>query len=253
MVSKKDVRKIIGIVLTIVGIGVLLYGLGLIPALEVKPLATLPTGEKAGIKVFALKTTPLAMVKPGSEAIWKVTIQNTGTSDWDSAWLIIRILKENAQVIKRACSHCPEGCTSCGWTGNCMMGYDTFLAEKCDSMCDSPQCREDICSVWELTYKTDGTWFRESDSVDCGSHIGNLDLGRIPAGSSKTVYIKVKVPSDLKTSRTILIGARAYVGGTYIIDDQQDTIDIFGANLVITFLGVLSLVAGLGMAIWGFR
>jgi hypothetical protein len=251
---KKEINIIIGLVLVAAGAFLLLHGTGYLALSAMpKPLATIPGVEgQVGISVSGSRVNPLAVTKPGSYAEWKITVSNTGTANWDDSWLIIRVAKPGSQIITRSCSACPSGCTYCGWTGDCVRGYDTFLAEKCDSYCDYSGCKEDICS-WDLQYKTDTTWVKETDSADCSTRIGSLDLGSIPAKTSKTVNIKLRIPSDATQSYTLLVGARAWISGTYIIDDKSDRIDIGGGNLVIEFVGILSLLSGLATAIIGIK
>jgi len=245
---RKRIWLMIGIIAMIVGAWLLLPAVG-IELPEFRPLATLPSGRKTGIRVRASKIDPLAMVRPGSWAEWSVSLENTGTADWDTSWLIVRIPKPGSVLIIRNCEACPAECTYCGWTGTCIRGYDEFLAEKCTIgayvYCDHKECREDICGVWKLTYDT--------TTATCTDYVGYVDMGPIPAGGSKTIRLKLQVPSTVTQSYILLIGARAGVEGVYIVAEDTETIDIFGANLVIAFIGLLSLFGGLGSIIYSLR
>jgi len=76
--------------------------------------------------------------------------------------------------------------------------------------------------------------------------------GKVSPGESKTAYLKLKVPSDAEGKYLLeIIASTAYGGKAYELARATDTIEIGTptGSMTITFLGALSLVAGLGLLV----
>jgi len=254
--KKEDVRKIVGVLLIAVGIVILLHGFGYIQFAVRKPLVTVPSGT-VGMEITSTAKSfslPLATVAPGAEYKWSITLRNTGTVNWDTFSTNLRIAKAYAQ--RSDCSLCQSPCTSCGYTcQNFIEGYKTYYADKCDSKCDYIECRESL-SGWKIYYSFDGsTWTDATPVLQDSGTILRYTGTNLNSGSSFTWYFKITAPSS--GNYYAIVNAIALIGSEnkYIIDSKVDTISVgtVSGELVLTFIGALSLIAGLGFALWGFK
>ena len=248
---KKIYRIAISSLLLIVGIALIVYGQNLLPSMSMGPLAMTPQG-KFGIAIETdIKSRPpfLATVAPGATYQWKVTLKNTGNINWDKGAYHLRIVKDGGTTITRTCSGCPSGCSTCGdiLTG-CAPGYDKFLVDKCDSKCDSTDCRIEL-TTWDMKFKTETT-----DWIDISSYeknrVLNFNLGGVPAGSSQTWYFKIRAPES--GYYYVIVTADAWVGSTRYEFSKQDTISVGTVNgdLTLTFLGALSLISAVATLVY---
>ena len=248
---KKIYRIAISSLLLIVGIALIVYGQNLLPSMSMGPLAMTPQG-KVGIAIETdIKSRPpfLATVAPGATYQWKVTFKNTGNVNWDKAVYHLRIVKDGGTTVWRSCTSCPSECSYCGWTAtNCAPGYDHFYADKCDSKCDTTECRIDLSS-WDMQIKKEGyDWYDISPYQE--NRVANFGWGTVSPGSTETWYFKLKAPQS--GYYHVIVGTTVWIGSTRYEFSKVDTISVGTVNgdLTLTFIGALSLISAVAALIY---
>ena len=237
--KKEDVRKIVGVLLIAVGIVILLHGFGYIQFAVRKPLVAIPSGT-VGMEITSTAKSfsfPLATVVPGATYKWSVTLKNTGTVDWTEPDFYLRMARDYTQKT----------------FSNAVPGYDKAYVDKCDSKIDDISCREDLIGTWKFMYSYDGQNWVEASVTD---RIFSVGYHTLNAGETKTWYFKITAPNNAQGNYYVIATGGAQVGtARYIIDSKVDTISVgtISGELVLTFIGSLSLIAGLGFALWGFK
>jgi hypothetical protein len=240
--KKEDTRKIVGVLLIVVGIVILLKGFGYLNLSLRKPLVAVPNGYAGmeittDVKSFSF---PLATVAPGATYKWSVTLKNTGTVDWTYPEFFLRIARDYTQ--KTFSSGVP--------------GYNTAYVDKCDSKVDDISCREDLIGTWKFQFSYDGQNWQDASSFiqDRVFKLGFYE--GLKAGEAKTFWFKITAPTNIQGNYYVIVTGLAQIGSTlYIVDSKVDTISVGTVigELVLNFIGALSLIAGLGFALWGFK
>lgn len=247
MVSKRAV-KVLGLVMLIVGLVVGLDASGIIDLDELltASLSTVRTARgKAGIKSTStankIKMSILAVgIQEGNKYTWKVTLKNTGSIAWDKSWYTLRLSKstKNPDISNLGTTKVQE-----------VLGKKTLVLEgnyKGTYKKNDIDLRDEISREWNLEYKVGkGSW----QIASCNNRVCSLKgIGSVPVGSSKTIKFRITVPENVryKGKRIITGNAVAYVGDTYVIDYDKDTIGFTGGTSTMKFIGagVLAL-AGL--------
>lgn len=249
MVSKKWAIPI-GIVLAAVGVLALLDGTEYIDLPFPSGFSTLSaTGSRVGVSVRSTKVTRppyLSTVMAGYEYKWKVTASNTGNVAWDTGWINVRLGSVGSTAVSTTCAANPASCPD-GTVGG------SFWVERCASGTDVQACRENIVSTWVFRYSTDGSTWRSCP--DYHEKVCSIDLGTVSPGTSATLWLRLKVPDAATNGNYPLITqAMGWADATYAIAGTHDTLTVgtFSGNIVMSMMGLLSLLSGIGLIIASF-
>ncbi|MHA1866392.1 MAG: hypothetical protein ACTSWZ_07790 [Candidatus Heimdallarchaeaceae archaeon] len=235
-------RRIIGLILAVVGIVLVLNSFGIIN-IPTSTLSVAPTGT-VGVQVtsnFRLWNF-LSTITAGNTFKWSVTVKNTGSLPWDTGWVKVRLGVNGAQVVDVTCQSNPSSCPSDTVIGS-------FKVEKCQYGTDVESCREDIVNTWGFKYSTDGSnWLSCPDYLQ---KVCSIDVGVVNPGESRTFYFKMTVPSGITSGNFPLItqafawnGATYAVAGTYDplkVGTMQGEISLAMVGAILTLLGGLLL------------
>lgn len=240
--KKEDARKIVGILLIVAGIVILLKGFGYLNLSLRKPLAAVPNGYAGmeittDVKSFSF---PLATVAPGATYKWSVTLKNTGTVDWTSYTFYLRMAKDYTQKT----------------FPNAVPGYNTAYVDKCGSLVDDASCREDLIGTWKFMISYDGQNWVDASNLVSNKVLSVVANYPLKAGTAMTWWFKITAPTNAQGNYYVIATGGALVGSAvYLVDSKVDTISVgtMIGELVLTFIGALSLIAGLGFALWGFK
>jgi len=272
MSIKNQAGLIVGITLMILGIIGLLDEMGII---DLKLLSAYQQGNpgmglKLSIKPVSL--FPLEVVQPGKSYEFELTLRNTGTVNWDSAWIHLRIpnyrntgkTTTNVPIggtLTRSCDtgasefptgSCSEG-VEVGWTGQCVQGYNYYVVEwiqkpgtkKC--VADHSTYSSSIDMNQIITKVSgDGNLVRDGNFV-------RIDYGSVSAGASKTTRLRITIPSDLPNKMfddpneinyvPLVITGGASAGGTRAFESkiiQLQNGGIFAYEISIRWLGLVA-------------
>jgi hypothetical protein len=240
--KKEDTRKIVGILLIVAGIVILLKGFGYLNLSLRKPLVAVPNGYvgmeiTTDVKSFSF---PLATVAPGATYKWSVTLKNTGTVDWPEYTFWLRMAKDYTQKT---------------WS-SFVSGYNTAYVDKCDSLVDDASCREDLIGTWKFQISYDGQTWVDASNLVSNKVFGVVKYEPLKAGTAMTWWFKITAPTNAQGNYYIIATGATRIGSAaYLVDSKVDTISVgtMIGELVLTFIGALSLIAGLGFALWGFK
>lgn len=243
--NEDTIQKGIGVALTVIGIVIMIYytnGFGRI-SFSTHGLSMVNNGVGISMKVSPIqKVQALSTVGKGYSYKWEVDVSNTGTVDWEDAWVITRLGVKDSTV---------STCSASGVVGS-------YYCEKCSQGQDTDACRIDINS-WGFAYSLDGSnWHNGCPSGDKWGNTCHLDLkklGIIPSpGKTVKVYFKLTPPTSAEDGKYPLItDGRIYVNGvTYSIKGSYDylTVGNISGGINLQILGALSIISGLGLIIW---
>jgi hypothetical protein len=242
---KKPIYVAIGAAVAIVGAVFLLNEMGIINLnlplsykLAVAPQGSMGITINTDVKSYPY---PLATVARGVTYKWKMDLKNTGTINWEQAWVTIRVGVNGASVVDK---------TEPGIAG-------TFKVEQCSAGTDVIACRVDLSSAgWNLQESIDGqNWY--SPSGGCADRVCSIGvLTSINAGQTLTRYFRLTVPTTASEGNYPLItNGMAYASGTYAVASKTDNLSVgtMSGDLVITLIGTLALVGGVASIIVGIK
>lgn len=210
---KKNVLVAIGAILIILGCISMMYSMGLFGFSAQRIAAVLPSGNLAGQVGVFKSFSPFSTVIPGASYQWQVVVKNTGNVNWDN--LAVNVILEQSGT------------------------------------------RVDI-TQWGFQWREDTTW----KSGDCtGGSASSCSfpttVTQLAAGSSKTYYIRLTIPGTAYGSYTLKVILNAAVGSTVYsnIASKTDTLTTgtLSGELVLSFIGALSIFGGVASVILGSR
>jgi len=254
-------KLVIGTALLVIGTLCLLWAMGYFQLIDMpRRLALIPEG-KIGINMrseVVYYPYPLATVVPGETYEWKVSVSNTGDITWEDSSCGIRVLVPEATKITRTCAACPAECHTCGWTGNCVEGYDVFEAGKVTiagkTYCDHVYAREPIeNATWNIHFRNDTTWYKIDDPAD---EFAVFRMYEFPARTSRDYHLRLTIPTGASGTYWLLVDCWARVGEIYVFDYDSDTftVGVIDGTVVLTFIGAITLSAGVAtLALYFFK
>jgi len=227
-----------------IGIGVLLSGLILLlaqfmPAQQSFSVST--TKGKLGMRLTVQKEEfPLfAIVQPGQEYKFKVTVENTGDVDWPGNyhWTTIRIGIAGAgtKVVD-----CPSSPTCPDYEGKA-------LVETCGDLVDHPECREDP-HAWfiSLVSGPEGT-------PDTEDKIHSYTVKEtLKAGDSYTLTWKIRIPDNAQRGDyPLIINGAVSSPWKKIWGYTKETITIgeISGKIALEWLGIVMSLVGLALVL----
>jgi len=238
------IKRVIGIVLIIIGIALILHNFGYIqfstriPNLKSKLSVLTPSGS-AGIELV-LKRPPqymLSLIQKGGSYVWELRAKNTGSIDWDNSWVTVRIGKNGASITDKSEENI----------------FGEFKVEKCEYGIDVPECREDI-ERWHLQYfvgscRETREWMHPS----CENKVCSLVFGSLSKGETKYICFKLTVPENIEKGQyPLIVNLMANVGGIYAVDGIYDILTVqeippSPKPSIELIAGFISLVSGLAI------
>jgi hypothetical protein len=250
-----------GSIAMIAGVVLLLSGLGLIDIkFPTSTLSVTPFGNRLGIQLQTSKMEaplPFSFVSRGYTYKWKVDITNTGTVTWSTGWVNVRLGVNGATAVQTTCSANPASCPDTKVGGS-------FYVERCSSGTDVTACREDL-TAWGFKFSGDGTnWLScpggtypgGKASATYNNKVCSIDLGDVTPGTKKTIYFQLTIPSSATDGNyPFIVQAMAWADATYAVAGQYDTLTVgaVAGNLVLTFIGFLSLLGGVSAIALGMK
>ena len=255
--ERKEVQKIAGILLVVIGSVILLQGFNIIDIPGLSYSVVTPLGNRLGLSVNVNKQpTGLAFVSEGYTYKMKVTVKNTGTVGWNTGWVNVRLGTKDSSVVTTTCQQNPSSCPSETIGGS-------FLVEQCPYGTDISTCREDL-NEWSFGWSADGTNWNSGctgtypgggASAGYSNKVCSIDLGTVHPGNTKTIYFRVTVPSG-KTGGTypFIVQSMAWADATYAVSGDYEPLEVGQISGTIEIIiGLLSVIAGLAIALVAFK